>query len=255
MAFKNNIWPVYMAQILDKRGLNIRDLPDVNITDNSILDFINIKLGKQMLAEMGELVQETQLADTVQRAFQLNPVTGAVEVIPGLTRHWRGKLKGHLRIAQDINHRPLGAEATTPPVDIVRIWQLLHPLTWTPTSSPFLPDMIKNLYLSAHMAAALQVHHHIAVHTDGSLVTTDVSQPSMGFGGVFQCTTIPFVSEFYLFSGATSDGPVSSTMAEFLAPIVVAVLVPDRKRVTVFCDSLAAIGLMNQVLSNHPNHQ
>ncbi|KAJ2164640.1 hypothetical protein IW145_002372 [Coemansia sp. RSA 521] len=115
--------------------------------------------------------------------------------------------------------------------------------------------MIKSRYLTARMAAALQVYHHIAVHTDGSLVTTDVPQPSMGFGGMFQCTTIPFVSEFYSFSGATFDGPVSSTMAEFLALVVVAVLVPDRKCATVFCDSQAAIGLMNQVLDNHPNHQ
>ncbi|KAJ2562793.1 hypothetical protein GGH12_002951, partial [Coemansia sp. RSA 1822] len=75
MAFKNNLWPVYMARILDKRGLNIRDLPEVNVVDNTILDFINVKLGKQMLAEMGELVQEEQRADTVQRAFRLNPTT------------------------------------------------------------------------------------------------------------------------------------------------------------------------------------
>ncbi|KAJ2298264.1 hypothetical protein IW139_002384, partial [Coemansia sp. RSA 353] len=255
MAFKNNLWPVYMARILDKRGLNIRDLPKVNATDNSILDFINIKLGKQMLEEMGKLVQGTQQADTVQRAFRLKPVTGAVEVVPGPTRHWRGKLKGHVRVSQNILRRPLGMEAATPPVDIVRIWQLLQPGTWTPMNCPFLPDMIKSRYLTACMAAALQVYHHIAVHTDGSLVTTDVPQPSMGFGGMFQCTTIPFVSEFYSFSGATFDGPVSSTMAEFLALVVVAVLVPDRKCATVFCDSQAAIGLMNQVLDNHPNHQ
>ncbi|KAJ2656014.1 hypothetical protein IW148_005802, partial [Coemansia sp. RSA 1199] len=237
-----------MARILDKRGLNIRDLPEANTIDNAILDFINIKLGKQMLAEMGELVQEEQRADTVQRAFRLNPTNGDVEVIPGRTQHWRGKLKVHLRVSRDNNHRPLGAETITSPVDIVRIWQLLHPLTLTLTRRPFLPDTIRNRYLSAELAAALQVDHHIAVHTDGSLVTTSASQPSMGFGGVFQCTTIPFVSNFYSFSGATFDGPASSTLAEFLALLVVAVFVPDHKCATVFCDSLAAIGLMNQVL-------
>ncbi|KAJ2556949.1 hypothetical protein GGH12_006261, partial [Coemansia sp. RSA 1822] len=118
MAFKNNLWPVYMARILDKRGLNIRDLPKANTIDNAILDFINIKLGKQMLAEMGELVQEEQRADTVQRAFRLNPTNGDVEVIPGRTQHWRGKLKVHLRVSRDNNHRPLGAETITSPVDI-----------------------------------------------------------------------------------------------------------------------------------------
>ncbi|KAJ2476048.1 hypothetical protein IWW56_005126, partial [Coemansia sp. RSA 2131] len=255
MAFKNSLWPVYMARTLDKRGLNIRDLPEVNVMNNAILDFVNVKLGKQMLAEMGELVQEEQRADTVQHAFRLNPTNGAIEVMPGRTQHWHGKLGVHLRVSRDNNHRPQGEEAATSPVDIVRIWQLLYPLTWTPTSSTFLPDMIKNQYLSARMAAALQVYHHIAIHTDGSLVTTAASQPSMGFGGIFQCTTIPFVSEFHTFRGMTFDGPASSTMAEFLALVVVAVLVPDRKHVTVFCDSLAAIGLMNQVLGNHPNHK
>ncbi|KAJ2537598.1 hypothetical protein GGF49_006283, partial [Coemansia sp. RSA 1853] len=198
-AYKNNLWPVYMARILDKRGLNIRDLPKANTIDNAILDFINIKLGKQMLAEMGELVQNKQRADTVQHAFRLNPTTGAVEVMPGRIQHWRGKLGVHLRVSRDNNHRPLGTETITSPVDIVRIWQLLHPITMTPTRRPFLPDMIRNRYLSARLAAALQVEHHIAVHTDGSLVTTSASQLSMGFGGMFQCTTIPFVSEFYSF--------------------------------------------------------
>ncbi|KAJ2654299.1 hypothetical protein IW148_006399, partial [Coemansia sp. RSA 1199] len=176
-------------------------------------------------------------------------------VMPGRIQHWRSKLGVHLRVSRDNNHRPLGTETITSPVNIVRIWQLLHPITMTPTRRPFLPDMIRNRYLTARLAAALQVEHHIAVHTDGLLVTTSTSQLSMGFGGMFQCTTIPFVSEFYSFSGATFDSPTSSTLAEFLALVVVAILVPDHKHVTVCCNSMAAIGLMNQVLGNHPNHK
>ncbi|KAJ2711810.1 hypothetical protein H4R19_003066 [Coemansia spiralis] len=69
----------------------------------------------------------------------------------------------------------------------------------------------------------------------------------MGFAAVFRFEASVGPADEVIISGATRDGPFSSTTAELMAILVVAVLMPPDQEAVVRSDSRAAIAIVRQL--------
>ncbi|KAJ1723603.1 hypothetical protein LPJ61_005810 [Coemansia biformis] len=247
---RERCWWAHVADILARRGVSIAvptmagDLqptilaalhPGYNQVGEVIPDSVNGRAYAQM-ARSG--------ISCIDQVFRM--VDEVLELCPGLGRaFWVCKLRTQLRLLdgelQDSlrSHR-LHATVIKRVADEQRRW-------WVGRVPPFQAARLRQIawrQLGVRAAATAKV----VVYTDGSLMPAPASRAAtMGFAAVFRFESDIGPANEVVISGATRDGPFSSTTAEPMAILEVAVLLPPDQAAVIRSDSQAAIALVQQL--------
>ncbi|KAJ1735406.1 hypothetical protein LPJ61_000570 [Coemansia biformis] len=181
----------------------------------------------------------------INQVFRM--VDGVLELCPGLGRaFWVCKLHTQLRLlAGEIQgslrpHR-LRATAIKRALDEQCCWRVgLAP--------PFQAARLRQIFAWRQLGVRAAAGAKMVVHTDGSLTPAPASRAAtMGFAVVFRFESDIGPANEAVISGATRDGPFSSTTAELMAILAVAVLLPPDQAAVIRSDSQAAIALVQQL--------
>ncbi|KAJ2456827.1 hypothetical protein GGF42_003039 [Coemansia sp. RSA 2424] len=113
---------------------------------------------------------------------------------------------------------------------------------------PFLAGQIRAQFKSLDIAGRAARASQIEVFTDGSLIPDSRhGNVTMGFAAIFVFHMAGTSPTYAAVSGATRDGPFSSTTSEILAILAVMALLPADTTATIWCDSQAAIAFTHRL--------
>ncbi|KAJ1673452.1 hypothetical protein EV182_005203, partial [Spiromyces aspiralis] len=211
-------WVTYLARVLSKHGVAIKQLSQWGEAEESIRAAFKKPIKPRLwrsLAQYG--------ITTIEKAFQLGN-NGEVQVsATGLNAYWKRLLRMELRRTQE---KEKTVEESY--LSFMMIREALRGPVGLGSVHRFATETIRAKWGSREHWRAVHSADRIVAYTDGS-VKQKRTTASMGFGGIIISERQGKEVGRLEFSGATRDGPFSSTMAELLAIAVAVTLVPRGK--------------------------
>ncbi|KAJ1674948.1 hypothetical protein EV182_002238, partial [Spiromyces aspiralis] len=223
-------WVTYLARVLSKRGVAIKQPSQWGKAEESI----GAAFKKPIEPRLRRSLVQYGIT-TIKKALQLGD-NGEVQVsATGLNTRWKRLLRMELRRTQE---KEKTVEESY--LSFTAIREALRGPVGLGSVHRFAAEMVRAKWGSREHWRAVHNADRIVAYTDGS-VKQKRTTASMGFGGVIISKRQGEEVGRIEFSGATRDGPFSLMVAELLAIAVAVALIPRGKDIHVKMDSRAAV--------------
>ncbi|KAJ1822343.1 hypothetical protein LPJ60_002093, partial [Coemansia sp. RSA 2675] len=246
LSSAGQLWWPNMAQILAKRGLNIRTPVYGDEEDRSILAILAPGWAGAQDARAYMQMHEHGIR-TVSDALELDGGTLKVRGA-GYRLFWERKLR--TLVAAQARPRVANQRQQQQLLRAGAARLILSPggNEQGPKETPFLPSLLEEKFAHLDIASRATQATQVDIFTDGSLIPAKKKQAAtMGFAAIFVFQRAGARPSFAVLSGATRNGPYSSTTAEIMAIAAALSVLPQNIPATIWCDSQAAIAMTRKL--------